>query len=493
MLFVKGIILPSAIGPQLYNSCMADFQKETFESLAPSMHAIRDGKMPPVKRFWIERTKKSSKDTDLAVALIWLMVYPKRPFKCQVCASNSRQARIIEDRIIDVMHYNPWLNDYIEVIQGIIRNKKMHKEVWVRIEATGTAGEAQGQTPDLLLLNELVHVDQWSTMQTHWNNATGVPQGVIIILTNAGIKGTPADGWRKEAMGNPKRWAVHVWAQLAPWISKEDVEEARRQDPIGAEFARLWRGQWISGTGGAVDEHTIDKAFCLDGPQIYPVDTKLQYLGGLDLGVNHDHSGLMVLALDEEKQKIKTVFFEGWEPSLEVEKNKLEVDLMEVEKRCEWAAKHFNITWFGYDPAAGGSFMAQRLRKKNVPMQEVSFSKPVNLTAMAKSFVQVMKGGILQCYDTSTGRLRRDFGKFSIEHRPPSHYKLVSISDDYGHADVGTALVICLPEACIRIEGYSGLRKDDVLFAEDDSDLTKEEIDELPDELRELYEFYDSH
>jgi len=487
MTFVRGIILPSASGPQLYDDCMADFQKETFEALAPSFHAVRDGVMPPRRRFWIERTKKSSKDTDLAIALAWLMIFPSRPIKCQVCASNSRQARIIEDRVIDLIHYNPWMNDHIEVIQGVIRNRKMHKEVWVRIEATGTAGEAQGQTPDVLILNELVHVDKWETMRTHMNNATGVPQGIIIISTNAGIKGTPADGWRKNALQNPERWSCHIWSNLAPWISEEDVEEAKRQDPIGAEFARLWRGIWVSGTGGAVDENTIEKSFCLKGPSKF--NPQMTYLAGLDLGVSHDHAGLAILEIDEIKQRIRVAYFEGWEPNMDIGDGKMEVDLMDVEARCEELGKAYNVTWFGYDPAAGGSFMAQRLRKKRIPMVEMSFSKPSNLTRMATAFVQAMKDGILQCYDDISGRLRRDFGKFSIEHKPPSNYKLISISDEFGHADVGTALVIALAEASKRTGGFDGYRKDDILYDEKaEEPLSDEEIEQMPEELREIYE-----
>ena len=128
--------------------------------------------------------------------------------------------------------------------------------------------------------------------------------------------------------------------------------------------------------------------------------------------------------------------------------------------------------------------MAQRLRKQNLPMQEMNFTVTF-LTKMATSFVQGMKDGKIECYDDSEGRLRRDFGKFNIEHRPPSNYKLTAISDEFGHADVGTALVICLPQAMGWLEGWGSTNE---IFIDDDSELTKEEVDDMPDELRELYE-----
>jgi len=88
------------------------------------------------------------------------------------------------------------------------------------------------------VLNELVHVERWPVMETHMNNADGVPQGVVIISTNAGFKGTKADVWRKAAMADPGRWGLHVWHERAPWTDPADIEEARRRN-IGSEYKRL--------------------------------------------------------------------------------------------------------------------------------------------------------------------------------------------------------------------------------------------------------------
>jgi len=487
-LFTRGLTIPSATGPRLYELCMADFQKESFASLGPSLHAVRDGSPPPVRRFWIERTKKAGKDSDLAICLVWLIAFARRPVKCQVVAANSRQARIIEDRAVELVHYNQWLGDKVEIIQSCIRSRKMPKEAWVRIEATGTSGEAQGQTPDVLVLNELVHVDKWSVMQTHWNNASGVPQGIIIVSTNAGIRNSKAWVWRKNAIENQQRWKVHIWSKLAPWISEEDVEEAKKNDPIGAEFARLWRGQWISGVGGAVDEASIEDAFCLGGPTQQPAPG-WRYIAGLDLGISHDHAGLVVMGVNAQDGLLHTACIRRWKPDTP-QGNKLEVDLMAVEDECRRLAERFDIEWFGYDPAAGGSMMAQRLRASSIPMQAVEFSRPGNLTAMATAFVVALKDRVLKCYDLPDGTLRRDFGKFQIEHRPPSKYKLTAISDEFGHADAGTALAITLPRAMEMLEHHAGRwREDDVIGDMDmPEDLTDEEIENMDPVLREIYE-----
>lgn len=489
--FAKGLIIPSASGERLFFECMADFQEEAFADLAPSIHALRDGVMPPCRRFWIERTKKSSKDMDLAIVVCWLMAFPVKPFKAQIVAANSKQAAIVADRAIEIIHYNPWLNKHIEVVQGVIRNKDGRRAVWCRIEATGSAGESQGQTPDLLILNELVHVDKWSVMDAHRNNADGVPQGVVIISTNAGIKGSKAWAWRKAALANMRtdkrptaRWSVHILEGRAPWISEEDVEEARSRDPVGGEFHRLWEGKWISGAGAAVDEGEIDRAFCLPGPSPKR-EPGLVYVAGLDLGVSKDHAGMAVVGVDKKNQKIKVVRIKGWAPTSK-QGDRLEVPIKDVKEACVRAYRDYSIVWFGYDPAAGGSFAAQDLREHWINMQHMSFSGSVNPTRMATSFVQVLKEGVLQCYEDEEGRLRRDIGKFDIKNLVPTGYRLVATADEFGHADVGTALVICLPKAVELMGGLGWLREDEQLDT-DDSELDQDEVDSMPDVLRDIY------
>ncbi len=490
LFFVQGVVIPSAHGPVPFGDCIADFQMDFFRDLSPSLHAIREGDMPPKRRFWMERTKKAAKDSDLALCILWLMAFSRKPLKIQVCAAHQRQAGIIRGRVLEIIHWNPWLNRLVEVQQNSVVNRKKRSTVWTRIEATDSKGGAHGETPDLLILNELVHVAKWQAMEDHMNNADGVPMGVVVVSTNAGVKGTKAELWRKNALANKERWSVHIWNKRSPWVSEADVAEAKRRDPIGAEFKRLWQGLWISGSGGAVDDAMIDGCFVLDGPVTAP-ELGYQYVAGLDLGVSHDHSGAIVVGVNRVEQLLKVGYLKGWEPSIPNDKNKLEVDSKDVEKTCLMMQRTFNLKSFWYDPAAGGSFMAQRLRSAGLFMKEMSFSSPKNLTDMATCFVQVVKDGRLQCYDDVEGRLRRDMGKFSIVHVPPSGYKLKAVSDEYGHADVGTALVICLPQAVELMGGLNRLMPDDEIAMMDNKPLTQKEIDDMPDDLREFYDVCD--
>ena len=486
LFFASGLTIPSAAGPMVFNDCMVNFQAEFFQSVAPSLLAVRDGKMPPARRFWVERTKKSAKDSDVAVCLLWLMAFPVRPVLVQVSAANKKQASIIKRRVSDILHYNPWLNDRVRILQNKIVNCERTGEVV--IEATNTAEVAHGETPDLLVLNELVHVAKWSVMEAHMNNADGSPRGVVIVATNSGFKGTKAETWRRLALDNRSRWSVHVWRKTAPWLDAADLSDAKRRN-TPSEYRRLWEGKWVSGKGDAVDEDIIDLCF---RPNLAPLKVPEPgwiYGAGLDLGVNHDHAGLTAIGMHVKEQRIRIVQIRSWEPVMETSEGHLEVDLMAVEECCFRMHKTFRFAWLCYDPSTGGSFMAQRLSRVGVPMRKMSFSVPANLTAMAQTFVQVMNDGVLECFEDE--RMRRDFGKFDIVRKMPAGYRLVAVSDEHGHADVGTALVVALPAAVevLSVGGY-GLDDDTELVMYETEKATPDEVEAMPAELREIYEVH---
>ena len=187
--------------------------------------------------------------------------------------------------------------------------------------------------------------------------------------------------------------------------------------------------------------------------------------------------------MSPELQRIRTVWWEAWEP----EESTGEVDLQEVERKCVVAAKRYRVRCLLYDPSQA-KLMAQRMTRQGVATRELTFT-PGNLDKMASSFLQVIESASLECYD-KRGRLRGDFGKFNIVEKSYGH-RLEAVSDEFGHADVGTALVICLPAAVDLLRGHGGLRADDVLVDENDEELAEAEVTDLPDELRELYEMED--
>lgn len=479
MTFVRGLKIDSQFGPQVFERCIAPFQRDCFEDLAPNLHALREGKKPKDRRWWIERTKKASKDADLAIVCLWLVAFPHRPFYAQIGAANKEQASIIKERMANLLHWNPWLNEHVEIVQWEVRSKHRmtggQPLAHIHIMSSDIAG-AHGGTPDLLIINELSHVTKWEFVENLMDNAEGVAQGMVIIATNAGFKGTKAEVWRNNAISSDS-WKVHCWAKPAPWHSLEAIRDAKARNPH-SRFRRLWWGIWASGKGDALSEEDIERCFTFNEPILLPEPGWL-YVGGLDLGVSHDHSGLVSLGINERLQKLKLVQWRAWVPGVNSE-----VDLMSVEDACYQMHLTYGFQFLFYDPDQA-KLMAQRLIRKGVPMKQMTFSSYSNLTAMANSLIQVVEAGKLEMYDDPDYRMRRDLGKFDLVEKSYG-FRLEAVSDEFGHADVGTALVITLPFAVDCLAGSAGLRQEDSVAIEEDEELSEKEIEELPAEMREI-------
>lgn len=473
--FIGGLIIPSARGPRMFAKCMVDFQKRAFKDMAASVHAVRDGVMPPKRRFWLERTKKASKDGDLGAMLLWLAAFPTRPMYMQVGAADRDQAGIVKRRISDILKYNDWLNEFVEINRYKIRHKKGLAEV--DILAADVAG-SHGETPDVLVLNELSHVTKWEFLENLMDNATGVPQGVVMIATNAGFLGSKAAVWRENAESS-KDWSMHVWDKPSPWLDPGDIEDAKQRNSR-SRFRRLYYGQWVSGKGDAFDEEDIEALFVDSLEPLAKPEPGWQYVAGLDLGVSHDHAGLVLLGVPPDGGKIRVVHMGAWEPEGG------DIDLERVEREVLESCQRFHAELY-YDPWQA-KLMSQRLRRQNLRVVEMPFSGS-KLNLMANTLKQVVEDHQLESFDLD-GRLRRDLGKLTLVEKSYG-YRLEATSDEYGHADVGTALAICLPRAVELLEGKTGLRPDDVLVYDDDTDLSKEEVNELPDDLRAIYEIHD--
>ena len=75
--FFNMLRIPSAHGTKRFSQVMGDFQRKWFAVVAPSLLAVAAGKQPPITRFWSERTKGASKDSDCACVLLWLLAFSR--------------------------------------------------------------------------------------------------------------------------------------------------------------------------------------------------------------------------------------------------------------------------------------------------------------------------------------------------------------------------------------------------------------------------------
>ncbi len=430
--FAANLRIPSAKGDSRFDQVWADYQREYFDQIGPSLLAVERGEQPPCNQYWDERTKGGSKDTDNSVVLLHALAFSKRPLDMQVGAADRDQAGEVRKAIRDILRLNPQIAQRVEVQAWSVVCKATKCEC--TILATDVAS-AHGARPDILFLNELSHISQEEFAANLFDNATKKPRGLRIVATNSGFRGTWQERWRNTARdGHGTRWFYHTLSEPAPWLSQEELEEAERRNSK-ARFLRLFWGVWVAQLGDALDEEDI-KAAITDKPM--PKTRHTFYVAGLDLGIRHDHSALVVLQGDRSTQQLALAFAKNWSPNPSTGK----VDLMQVEQAVYSAFQRYGLAKVGYDPYQA-ELLSQRLALRKVPMHEMTFVG-ANLNLMANTLLDVFRSRRIQLYDHP--RLIADLNRLQIEEKSYG-YRLSATRNEDGHADLATALAIALPLA----------------------------------------------
>lgn len=428
---MESLTIPSAHGSKPFREVMAPYQREWFQAIAPSLLAIARGEKPPLGRFWCERTKGGSKDSDVGRCIEWLMAFCPHKLHVIVGASDRDQAGEAKRAIEDDLRLNPWLGQRIEVQSWTLLCRATGSEC--NIVASDVAG-SHGSRPDIVFLNELSHVTKEEFAQNLLDNATKKPQGLVIVASNSGFLGSWQERWRNIARKSD-RWHFHALSQPAPWLSEAELEEARQRSS-SARFHRLYWGVWPSQSGDALDDADIQA--CISSSIAPGTVREGEFtVAGLDLGIKHDHSALVVVAGSYESLSLRLVLAQSWKPGPNGK-----CDLMRIEDAIAEAHKRYDFLQIGYDPFQA-ALMAQRLAAQGVPMQEMTFTGS-NLNLMATTLLEVFRSRRMEMYDMPA--LIADLGRLSIEERSYGH-RLSAVSNESGHADLATALAIALPLA----------------------------------------------
>ncbi len=433
--FFDALTIPSAHGPKRFAECMAGFQRERFSQIAPALLALAKGEKPKIGRYWWEATKGASKDSDLACCLLWLLAFTKRPQTCQVGAADMDQADELRKAAKDILQLNPWLESRIEIQSWKVLCRATNSEA--AIISADTAG-SHGARPSLLILNELVHVSKQEFAENLADNASKVPNGLMVVATNSGFTGTWQESWRRIAETSD-RWCMNCYSRPSPWLDEAHVAEAERRNSR-ARFQRLYWGVWASQSGDALDQADLDASI---DSSLTPMGREAgwSFVAGLDLGIKHDHSALVVVAFRRDSQDLRLAYAESWAPHPKTR----QVDLIRIEETILSMHQRFDFVTVAYDPYAA-QLMAQRLSRQRVPMQEVPFVGK-NLNQMASTLLEVFRSRRLRMYPCH--KLIADLGRLTIVEKSYG-YKLEAVHDQHGHADLATALALCLPAAVAR-------------------------------------------
>jgi hypothetical protein len=431
--FRDSLTIPSGRGRLLFGDCQADFQRERFASLDPQLIALAAGEIPPITRHWWEATKGASKDTDLSLAVLWLLMFTRRPVLCIVGAADQDQADELRLAAKGILHCNPWLQGEIEIQTSAIICRRTDSVC--EIVAADVAG-SHGGRPDLLILNELTHIQKREFAENLADNAAKIPSNLMIVATNAGILESWQWQWRELARTSP-RWSFHRFDRPAPWLDPEEMTEAQRRNSR-SRYLRLWEGVWVANDGDCLDDADLDASLTQIGA-MYGAQPGFSFVAGLDLAVRRDHAGFCVLAADQPQQRVRLAFLKEWAPVAG-----RDIDLIEVRETIRDAHKRFGLAGLFFDPTEA-QLMRQELDREGLGLNMIEVSqsgKPSVIQATA--LLEAFRSHRVDLYPDP--RLLRDLKKLRLIEKSYG-LRLDAVRDEHGHADLAKAFSFCLPAA----------------------------------------------
>ena len=448
--FFESLVIPAARGTARFGDVMGQFQRDWFKAIAPALLAVASGKPPPVGRYWTERTKGGSKDTDAACALLWLMAFSRRKLDMQVGASDKDQALELKKAACDILRLNGWLGERIEAQSWTLLCRATGSELTI---ISSDVASSHGARPDVVCLNELSHITKEEFAQNLLDNASKKPQGLVIVASNAGFVDTWQHRWR-ETFRHSDRWNFHAFSQPAPWLSEAELAEAERRNSR-ARFQRLFWGIWISAAGDALDESVIAAAI---KPDLKPITGPLsdwQFVCGVDVGLIRNHTGLCVLGVKRSHEGhglLRLAHARTWRPlpGRRVDLAEVEAAILDLDAKLD--LKQINVDPYearylisrlqasGAGKMAGEARFGQR-RKEGLPLVETPPTSK-NLVAMASSVIEAFNDGRVQLFPCP--ELVRDIRAFKLEEKSYG-FRLVSpVLNDGSHGDLGYAFALAV-------------------------------------------------
>ena len=263
MFFRRHLLLDGPNGVQPWGKFMADFQIADFEACDPCLKYIAkvSKQKPQWQRHYWQRGRGSSKTTDLGSNAVWALAFSSIPLDMIVVAEDRDQALFLRKQIEEIVGFNPWLVEHIDVQRRKIVGRHTNS---VLESISSDRASSYGLTPHITFADEWSHwtdFEFWTSIYSSFNKRAD-KGGVIFVSCNAGM----GMDWKWTARENFRvspAWYFSAPDGAAPWYSEEGLKE-QRLGMSDAEYQRLWMNRWQASDGGFVTLTEADRCINSD-------------------------------------------------------------------------------------------------------------------------------------------------------------------------------------------------------------------------------------
>ncbi len=278
-----------------YHSSQLLWQEQDFAALDPAWQFLAGQNIDvPYRRAYIERPRGHSKTSDMAVQILWVLLFASRPLSGLAAAADRDQAALIRDVALRIAKLNKPLCETLDFRKHLIINNQTGSQLEI---ISSDVGSSWGQLPDFVICDELCHWEKPEIWFSLLSSAAKRPQCLLTVLTNAGV----GRDWQwdvREAARKSSQWYFSsLEGSQAPWITEESLNEQRDLLPKPV-FERLWENIWQHSDGEFVS--LAEAEACCDSQlkQCERSEPHRQYVAAIDYAEKHDYTAAVVLHHD---------------------------------------------------------------------------------------------------------------------------------------------------------------------------------------------------
>lgn len=303
--YLQHVVIASEPEPMPFGQCAEPWQRDILRAKIPAVEYVA-GLNPtyydtasdvggPLRFMTIlpRGHDKSSLEGRLAS---WLLIASKKYVPAYIVAADRDQGELILQAMEAEARLNPWLYRQLTFTRGRVDGPTGFVEV-----LPADAGSAYG------LRGRFYIFDEW----THWKNekmstavlsgSEKVPGTVVVILSNAGLKGSWQDHQRQLAKDDSDWVVFEREGQLASWMSAARVQKMGLRLPPSERRRVLWN-QWIDAASesGYLLPHEVDTCAGLGAAMRLMFRIRREpgvsnYVAAIDYGASKDRTVCVVL------------------------------------------------------------------------------------------------------------------------------------------------------------------------------------------------------